>query len=858
MTNKNREFVVYTVLTGHKEELQNPFPKNSSGYERICFTDNPNLKSDYWTIVLMDDQHLDSVREYNRYKLLPHRFLPDFDWSLYFDNTVYLKTEPLIIWEKYSHSKSSFICFKHPWRDCLYQEGEAVIAVGYDDEARIREQLEFYQQKGFPSHSGLIATTMLLRNHNHPKLIEMQEIWFNHVLRFSKRNQISYPFVAWQKNFQCDYFDGSLIDNDLMDWQVPKQTIHRLPRDFKEDIYVWRNPEVAQSGMSPQEHYLKIGLEKKLPYRTHHWELNRLANKYKTDKGTLYYNRHGYAAVYEQYLAPYKKAPINLLELGLLRHDVQARNPNGPYDDVPSLKMWREYFSEANIIGFDIADFSTAPPLDQVKIIQGDMSKISDLSRLNQECPDGFDVIIDDASHASHHQQIALDYLFKHLKEGGLYFIEDLHYQPPSLEVKGIIKTKDILKALAIGRLIETDFLNQDTLKYLRENIDFIRFYDSQDRQFGSIFADALVVIKKKEKNNLSSQIQDVMNFNQIAQDNYGIIDSSLRVINVIAFPDWNQREDDLNKVLSTLIEQFFKHPDKDDMCLLIESNNISEEDANLILSAVLMNLFLEKGIEIENEPEICFVRDLTDKQWQMLIARLQYHIVLEKENPQLPIKDLSLNKIKLKDNQKSLWEINKPSSLKHYKDKIIELVKGSPGQLSREEYSYIVDIITNKTPCNFLVFGLGKDSNLWLQANSNGKTVFLEHDVNWFNEITNTSPEIEAYLVDYKTQRKDWLNLLREYNQGLNSLSMTIPEEILAEQWDCIFVDAPTGYADETPGRMKSIYLASQLAYKHKSTDIFIHDCDRLVENIYAGYFLHQENMITQVNRLKHYRICY
>ncbi len=495
MTKKN--LVVYTVLTGYKENLRNPFPENSHGYERICFTDNPNLKSKDWTIVLMDNHYLGAERESRRPKLLPHRFLSDFEWSLYLDNTVDLKTCPQEILEQYSKSESLFVCFKHPRRDCIYDEGEVIIANDMDDEIRVREQLDFYRSQGFSPHQGLIAATMLLRNHLDSTVIELQEEWFNHVLRYSKRDQLSYPFVAWQRNFQCSYFEGSPKDNSLMKRQGSKK-ITRVPSSFKEDIYVWQNPEVISSGMSPREHYLKIGAAKNLPCRTYHWQLNQLANKYKTDKGTLYYNRHGYAAVYEKYLAQYKNAKINLLEIGLLGHDVKARNPDGPYDDVTSLKMWREYFSSAKIIGFDIADFSQAPPLNNVKIIQGDMGKISDLSLLNQECPDGFDVIIDDASHASHHQQIALGYLFKHLKKGGLYWIENLHYQTPSLEFQGVAKTRNILKTLAKGILIETDFLDINTLKYLQKNIDFIHFHDSQDRQFGTIHNDALAVIKKQ------------------------------------------------------------------------------------------------------------------------------------------------------------------------------------------------------------------------------------------------------------------------------------------------------------------------------------------------------------------------
>lgn len=74
---------------------------------------------------------------------------------------------------------------------------------------------------------------------------------------------------------------------------------------------------------------------------------------------------------------------------------------------------------------------------------------------------------------------------------------EDLHYQPisvhfshfqqNSLELIGLTKTKDILQFLKYGRLIETDYCSLDVLQYLQENIEYIRFYDSQDNQFGGL-----------------------------------------------------------------------------------------------------------------------------------------------------------------------------------------------------------------------------------------------------------------------------------------------------------------------------------------------------------------------------------
>ncbi|AFY50919.1 putative O-linked N-acetylglucosamine transferase, SPINDLY family [Nostoc sp. PCC 7524] len=504
--------VVYTVLTGYKENLRNPFPNDSFGYERICFTDNPELQSKDWSIVLIDNHSLKAERESRRPKLLPHHFLSDFEHSLYIDNTIDFKVDPLDIFKKYINSQSSLVCFNHPWRDCIYDEGEVVIHSGLEDECRVREQLDFYQLQGFPKHQGLIAGTILLRKHLDTKLIELTEEWFNHVLRFSKRDQLSFPFVAWHRNFKYSLFNGSLISNPIIEWLAPKGTIPRLPPGFKDEIYSWLNPEVTTSHMSPRQHYLEIGAYKKLPYRKYIWELEVIANKYKTDKGSLYYNCHGYASIYQKYLSKYKDSNINLLELGLLRHDVQKRNPGGPYDDAPSLKMWREYFPHAFIVGFDIADFSKCLPLENVKIIRGDMGKISDLQILVQENPSKFDVIIDDASHASHHQQIALGYLFKHLREGGFYIIEDLHYQPCEIEYPGITTTKEILKSLENGIINDTQFLKIETLKDIQENIEFIHFYDSQDRQFGEIYSDAIVIIKKKNKvSNQEHEHQDTI-----------------------------------------------------------------------------------------------------------------------------------------------------------------------------------------------------------------------------------------------------------------------------------------------------------------------------------------------------------
>ena len=67
------------------------------------------------------------------------------------------------------------------------------------------------------------------------------------------------------------------------------------------------------------------------------------------------------------------------------------------------------------------------------QFIRGDSGEPDDLQRLAAAAPH-LDVIIDDASHASYHQQLALKNLWPTLPSGGIYIIEDLHWQSPYFE----------------------------------------------------------------------------------------------------------------------------------------------------------------------------------------------------------------------------------------------------------------------------------------------------------------------------------------------------------------------------------------------------------------------------------------
>lgn len=186
--------------------------------------------------------------------------------------------------------------------------------------------------------------------------------------------------------------------------------------------------------------------------------------------------------------------------------------------------------------------------------------------------------------------------------------------------------------------------------------------------------------------------------------------------------------------------------------------------------------------------------------------------------------------------------------------DNISEMKKANNIILSPKQLKLISKTILSKKKCKLLVFGLGNDSEYWNKLNKEGLTVFLEDNEKWMDKITSNIKDIKAYKVDYKTKRKNWKELLN----SPDLFEMNLPEDVSNNKWDVILVDAPEGWSDSKPGRMKSIFLSSKLInYKG---DVFVHDCNRQVENIYSNKFLKERNLNKEIKsifgNLRHYQM--
>ena len=144
--------------------------------------------------------------------------------------------------------------------------------------------------------------------------------------------------------------------------------------------------------------------------------LNELGSKHHTDKAS-----HGYLDIYEQYLNKLNHVD-NLLEIGVRTG--------------ASLRMWSEWFPTAVVDGVDINPDCKKHEIGNIRVVIGDQT---DIEVLNQPKP-AYDVIIDDGSHVNEWTVTTFNHLFKQLKKGGIYILEDMQCSYQDLQA---IKAKE-------------------------------------------------------------------------------------------------------------------------------------------------------------------------------------------------------------------------------------------------------------------------------------------------------------------------------------------------------------------------------------------------------------------------------
>lgn len=181
------KITVITAITNSKDNLLED-PQNAKLADFVAFTDFEQA-SETWKIKKCPDLFTDARRNSRLPKILSHLYV-DTEYSIYIDGNIRLLKTPQELIETYLKDYDLAI-FKHPIRDCIYDEAIICAKKGLDDPEKIIEQAKTYEDDGYARHKGLCECGIIIRRHT-PKVKELNECWFSHYTRYSRRDQISF------------------------------------------------------------------------------------------------------------------------------------------------------------------------------------------------------------------------------------------------------------------------------------------------------------------------------------------------------------------------------------------------------------------------------------------------------------------------------------------------------------------------------------------------------------------------------------------------------------------------------------------------------------------------------------------
>lgn len=205
--------VIYTAIIGTYDNLRLP-KQVTEGWDYVCFTDQMDLGSDFWKIRYIDSAMLGTTKTARYVKINNELFL-DYDLSIWIDGCFEIRCDLDAFVEAFH--KGKFSLMSHG-RDCTYEEAQACISNNKDSPDIINGQMNSYRSDGLPEHEGMVATGLIIRDHNNKETVQFTQKWWEQVRLCSKRDQLSFNYTLWKYPMDVNVMDFDNIIAGYFHW----------------------------------------------------------------------------------------------------------------------------------------------------------------------------------------------------------------------------------------------------------------------------------------------------------------------------------------------------------------------------------------------------------------------------------------------------------------------------------------------------------------------------------------------------------------------------------------------------------------------------------------------------------------
>lgn len=206
---------VYTSVFGGYDKIINPIvaPDNCDFF---IFTDCVIDEDSIWKKIdiSLSDFGLEGKNdiEKNRFfKMHPHKLFPDYKYSIYIDGNIKIMTD-LTEFIK-DMNPYGLVMHNHYRQNCVYKEIKKCKKIKKDKRENLELHYKHLKENGMPNNYGMLEAPIIVREHSNDRCIKIMEDWWDEFEKYSKRDQISLPYVLFKENIRIN--EIAKLGNDI-------------------------------------------------------------------------------------------------------------------------------------------------------------------------------------------------------------------------------------------------------------------------------------------------------------------------------------------------------------------------------------------------------------------------------------------------------------------------------------------------------------------------------------------------------------------------------------------------------------------------------------------------------------------
>ncbi len=193
---------VYSCVTDDYDIILPPVPLRKSEIQFVLFCASQNSCKGWHSVPCV--RQLKSGILTNRFhKFFPHLLFPNAEYSIYVDGNIGIIGDILVLLDQFIESGAAIGLFRHRDRATVAQEMIACLDMekfDKDDRLRYEMQVNNMYLEGMPESQTLTDNAVIFRRHKHPSLAVAMDDWWAQLHTYTKRDQVSLPYVLWKNN----------------------------------------------------------------------------------------------------------------------------------------------------------------------------------------------------------------------------------------------------------------------------------------------------------------------------------------------------------------------------------------------------------------------------------------------------------------------------------------------------------------------------------------------------------------------------------------------------------------------------------------------------------------------------------